>query len=206
TPEIVTDMGISVMKGLQSENMISVIKHFPGHGDTATDSHIGLPVVNHSLERLQNFELLPFAEAIKKDADAVMVAHILLPQIDPTYPSSMSKKIITDLLREDLNFKGVIMSDDMTMGAILKNYDIKEAAIASVQAGTDLLLVCHNFNNVTYVINGIKEAVQNGSISEERINESVYRILKLKDQYNLTDEKIESIDVNELNKLVENLF
>lgn len=205
-PKIVKEMGLSVMKGMQEQRMIPVVKHFPGHGNTATDSHVGLPVENHSLPMLQSFELIPFIEAINNNADAVMVAHILLPQIDPEHPSSMSKKIITHLLREDLNFNGVIMSDDMTMGAILKNYDIKEAAITSVLAGTDVLLVCHNFNNVTYVINGIKEAVENGSISEEKINESVYRILKLKEKYNLTDEKVVSINVDEINTMVNRLL
>jgi beta-N-acetylhexosaminidase len=204
-PKIVKEMGISIMKGLQDQNIISVVKHFPGHGNTATDSHVGLPVENHSLQMLKSFELLPFIEAINNNADAVMVAHILLPQIDPEHPSSMSKKIITDLLREDLKFKGVVMTDDMTMGAILKNYDITEAAITSILAGTDIILVCHQFKNITSVIHGIKEAVENGVISEERLNESVYRILKLKEKYNLTNKKIESIDVNEINNMVDNL-
>jgi beta-N-acetylhexosaminidase len=206
TPDIVKEMGIREMKGMQDQQIIPVVKHFPGHGNTDTDSHIGLPVENHSLEMLHNFELIPFIEAINHNADAIMVAHILLPHIDPEYPSSMSKTIMTDLLRKELHFNGVIMTDDMTMGAILKNYDLKDAAITSIIAGTDIVLVCHQMNNVTYVLNGIKEAVEKGILSEERINESVYRILKLKEKYHLTDEKIDAVDVHALNHLVDLLF
>ena len=108
---------------------------------------------------MKSFELIPFAEAIKNNADAVMIAHILLPKIDSENPSSMSKIIITDILRKDLNFNGVIITDDMTMGAIVKNYNISEAAVKSVKAGTDIVLVCHGYDNEVAVINALKNAV-----------------------------------------------
>lgn len=201
-PETVSSMGIQVMKGLQSNGVISVIKHFPGHGDTSEDSHNVLPVVRHDLDRLKNFELIPFSRAIENDADAVMVAHILLPEIDKENPASLSKTIITDILRTDLMFNGVVITDDMTMGAIVEKYDIGDAAVKSINAGSDIVLVCHGYDRGIAVIKALKEAVEAGVINEDRINSSVYRILKLKQKYNLSDEKIKSIDVNNINSLI----
>lgn len=200
--ETVSDLGIQTMKGIQSKGVISVVKHFPGHGDTSVDSHIGLPTIDHDLERLKDFELVPFKKAIENDADAVMVAHILLNKIDPDYPSSLSKVIITDLLRKDLGFEGVVVSDDMTMGAIVENYEIGDAAIKAIDAGCDIVLVAHGFENSLVVINSIKEALINETILEERLNESVYRILKLKEKYNLTDDKIDAINIEEINNKI----
>lgn len=180
---IVSRMGIPTMKGIQSENIIPVIKHFPGHGDTSVDSHIDLPVVNKNLAQLEALELIPFENAINQGADVVMAAHILLPKIDPAYPSSMSEYVIDGLLREQLDFDGVIMTDDMTMGAIVNHYGIGEAAVRSIQAGSDIILVAHGAENAVSTIQAIRAAVQNGQISEQRINESVLRILHLKDQY-----------------------
>ncbi|QGU96866.1 beta-N-acetylhexosaminidase [Clostridium bovifaecis] len=205
-PDVVSNLGIETMKGIQSENVIPVVKHFPGHGDTSVDSHIGLPTVNNDLNRLQSFELIPFAEAIEKSADAVMIAHILLPKIDKENPSSMSKIIITDILRADLKFNGVVITDDMTMGAITKNYNISKAAIKSVEAGSDVILVCHGYENEIKVINDLKDAVSKGEISEQRIDESVYRILKLKGKYNLNDNIIDSIDVDRINNKIRTLL
>lgn len=197
--EIVADLGIATMKGLQAEEVIPVIKHFPGHGDTSVDSHIGLPLIEKSLEELKRFELKPFSEAIEVGADAVMIAHILFPKIDPDSPSSMSKTIVTDILRNQMNFQGVIITDDMTMGAITEHYSIGEATVRSVEAGTDIILVCHYHDKQLEAINALKEAIEEGIISEERIDESVYRILSLKEKYNLKDESIEGLDIDPIN-------
>lgn len=204
--EIVRDLGIETMKGIQSGGIISVIKHFPGHGDTSVDSHIGLPTVEHDIERLNSLELVPFRDAIKDGADTVMVAHILLSKIDPDYPSSLSKTIITDILREQLGFNGVVISDDMTMGAIVENYELGNAAIKSINAGSDIVLVAHGFDNSLAVINSIKEAVTNEIISEERLNESVYRILSLKQKYNITDDIKDSIDIEGINNSIQEIL
>lgn len=199
---IVSSLGIQTMKGIQSQNIIPVVKHFPGHGDTSVDSHMGLPSVNNDLKRLKSFELIPFAEAIKNNADAVMIAHILLPKIDSENPSSLSKIIITDILRTDLKFNGVIITDDMTMGAIIKNYNIGQAAVKSVKAGTDIVLVCHGYDNEVAVINAMKSAVSKGEISKQSIDQSVYRILSLKKKYKLKDEIIKSVDVDGINNKI----
>lgn len=187
TAETVSAMGIKVMKGIESEGIIPVIKHFPGHGDTAVDSHIGLPIINHSLERLNNFEIVPFKHAIDEEADVVMVAHILLSKLDSGYPASMSREVIENMLRDQLGFEGVIITDDMTMGAIVKNYSIENAAIQSIKAGVDILLVGHGYENALATLNIIKSEVDKGNITVERIDESVYRILRLKDKYGLSN-------------------
>ncbi|MDP4179633.1 MAG: beta-N-acetylhexosaminidase [Bacillota bacterium] len=199
-PELVKKLGVSTMKGLQDENIISVVKHFPGHGDTLVDSHKGLPVVNYDLTRLNKFELIPFREAIKNNADAVMAAHILLPKIDPLYPASLSKNIITNILREEMGFDGVVMTDDLTMGAIEKNYKIENAAVKSINAGCDETLVCHDYKKVAMVIGALKKAVEEGTISTERLDQSVYRIIRLKNKYNLKDEKLGNVDVKKINE------
>jgi len=203
---IVTKLGIKTMDGMASSNIIPVVKHFPGHGDTSVDSHIGLPVVNKDLESLSNFELVPFKEAIKKNVDTVMVSHIVLNKIDATYPASMSKTVITDILRTSLNFSGVVITDDMTMGAIIKNYDIGDAAVKSINAGSDIVLVCHGYNNELKVINSIKTALSSNVIQESRLDESVYRILKLKEKYNINNVVISPVNISNLNDKIESLF
>lgn len=202
---LVSRLGIQTMKGIQSQNVISVVKHFPGHGDTSVDSHLELPVIQKSLEDLQKLELVPFKDAIEDGADVVMIAHILLPKIDPSFPSSMSHEIITGILREQLQFDGVVMTDDMTMKAILGNYDIAQAAVEAVKAGNDIVLIAHDYTNVKKAIDAIVEAVNNGQISENRINESVNRILLLKEKYRLTNDKVKDVNVQKLNEEIEEL-
>ena len=167
-PDLVRKLGIQTMKGIQSQNVISVVKHFPGHGDTSVDSHADLPLINNDLERLKSFELIPFKDAIENNADGVMVAHILLPKIDSENPASLSKAVITDILRGKLNFNGVVITDDMTMGAIMKNYNIEEAALKSINAGSDIILVCHGYNNEVEVINALKKAVGDGTLTDRK--------------------------------------
>jgi len=197
--EVVSKLGVQTMKGIQSGGIISVVKHFPGHGDTSVDSHLGLPQVNHDLNRLKGFELVPFNAAIKNNADGVMIAHILLSKIDPQNPASMSRTIITDLLRGQMKFSGVVFTDDMTMGAIVKNYDIGAAAIKAVNAGADVVLVCRGYRDETAVLDALRNAAAAGAIPVGRIDESVYRILKLKRKYNLADSRKAQLDVNRIN-------
>ncbi|WP_416141572.1 beta-N-acetylhexosaminidase [Lysinibacillus capsici] len=205
-PAIVSKLGIQTMKGLESEQVIPVVKHFPGHGDTSVDSHLELPKVTKSLNDLNQLELVPFKEAINNGADVVMVAHILLPKIDPQYPSSMSKEIITGTLRKQLGFDGVVMTDDMTMKAITNHYAIGQAAVDSIKAGSDIILIAHEYANITAAIEAVKVAVSNGEITEERINESVQRILKLKEKYQLVNQPVPAVDINKLNTDIEKVL
>ncbi|MBW4829331.1 MAG: beta-N-acetylhexosaminidase [Clostridiaceae bacterium] len=205
TKDIVSKHGIQVMKGIKSNNVIPTIKHFPGHGDTFIDSHLDLPAVNKDLEELRKMELIPFKEAIDMGADMVMVGHMLFPKIDSENPATFSKEIITNLLRKDLNYDKVIVTDDMTMGAITKNYNIEKVAIKSLKAGADIILICHSYEDQIKVIESIKEAVKSGEILEKEIDEKVYRIVKLKEEYGLRDDIIESISIEKIDKKMNDL-
>lgn len=180
--KIVEAMGIATMQGLKDEDVIPVIKHFPGHGDTEVDSHIGLPVVEKSIDQLYDFEFVPFKKAIESGADAVMVSHILMKQIDDKNPATLSYNLITKILRNDMKFSNVIITDDMCMKAITNRLSVEEASIKSIKAGSDIILIGSDIGKTNSVIEKIKLAVERNEISEKRIDESVYRILKLKEK------------------------
>lgn len=173
--DLVSNMGINFTKGLEDNGVIGVYKHFPGHGDTDIDSHEALPIINKSLDDLKSFELVPFKSAVKAGAKMIMVGHIAIPQIthDNT-PASLSKEVI-DILKNDLNYNGLIVTDALNMGAINDNYSNEEAYIKAIEAGNDLLLIPSDGINT---INIIKDKV-----SLDRINESAYKILKFKYDY-----------------------
>lgn len=204
-PSIVSKHGLVTMNILKENNIIPVVKHFPGHGDTSVDSHLALPIVEHDIERLMSFELIPFKEAINNGSDVVMVSHILLPKIDKDNPSSLSNEVINNILRKKLNFNGVVITDDLTMGAILENFNIGNAAVKALNAGNDLLLICHNYENVKIALNAIKTAVKNGILTEKRIDESLYRILSLKEKYNLIDNKLPKVYLKDLNDKINSI-
>lgn len=204
-PEIVSSLGIESMKGIRDKGVIPVVKHFPGHGDTIVDSHIGLPTVEYELDRLKSFEFVPFQAAIDHGTDAVMIAHILMEKIDPLYPATLSKTLITDILRKDIGFEGLVVTDDMTMGAIIKNYSIEDAVVGSIAAGSDIILICHGYDNQQVAINAVKAAVRDGILTEGRIEESVKRILKLKQKYELTNQAIDSVNVDEINEKIDGI-
>ncbi|WP_440119166.1 beta-N-acetylhexosaminidase [Paenibacillus sp. QZ-Y1] len=197
--ELVSRMGIAEMKGLRSEGIIPVVKHFPGHGDTSVDSHLDLPVVNKTEKQLAQLEWIPFQAAVKEQVEAVMVAHILYPKLDPDHPASLSDVIIGQHLRGKFKYDGVVITDDLSMGAIAKNYKLSEAAVETVQAGSDILLVAHSYESAKTIFDTLMSAVKSGKIAETRIDESVYRILALKQKYKLSDEKQSAEDLKQLN-------
>ena len=202
--------GMSAVESMEEQGgVIPVVKHFPGHGDTLVDSHVALPVVDKSLEELWQSELVPFNMTLNQEdyfgaqagpsAPAVMVAHILLSQVDPDYPASLSHRVVTGLLREEMGFDGVVCTDDLTMGAVSNTYGMGEAAVLAVEAGCDLLLVCHGADNLTAARDALLEAVDSGRLSPERLDESVKRILSLKAEYGLTNDPVDTPDVDALN-------
>ena len=200
----VAGLGPAAARRMMDQGIIPAVKHFPGHGDTAVDSHVGLPVVDKSPEELEETELIPFRAAIQSagtdgQVPAVMVAHILLTQLDPERPASLSPAVVTGLLREELGFAGAVLTDDLTMGAVTQSYGLGEAAVLAVEAGCDILLVCHGQDSVPAVRTALLEAVASGRITTERLDESVYRILRLKTEYALTNEPVSPPDLEALN-------
>lgn len=200
----VAGLGPAAARRMMDQGIIPAVKHFPGHGDTVVDSHVGLPVVDKSLEELEKTELIPFRAAIQSagtdgQVPAVMVAHILLTQLDPERPASLSPAVVTGLLREELGFAGAVLTDDLTMGAVTQSYGLGEAAVLAVEAGCDILLVCHGQDSVPAVRTALLEAAASGRITAERLDESVYRILRLKTEYALTNEPVSSPDLEALN-------
>ena len=200
----VAGLGPAAARRMMDQGIIPAVKHFPGHGDTVVDSHVGLPVVDKSLEELEKTELTPFRAAIQSagtdgQVPAVMVAHILLTQLDPERPASLSPAVVTGLLREELGFAGAVLTDDLTMGAVTQSYGLGEAAVLAVEAGCDILLVCHGPDSVPAVRTALLEAAASGRITAERLDESVYRILRLKTEYALTNEPVSPPDLEALN-------
>lgn len=180
------------VKGLQNENVSAVLKHFPGHGDTATDSHTGAASVSHTKKRLNEVEFKPFISGIKAGADAVMVGHIMVPKVESgKIPASLSKKMITDILRNELKFNGLIITDALDMGAISKYYSSENAAIKAFQAGADLLLMPYRIDRAYH---GMIKAVKDGRISEARLNASLRRILEVKEKRGILDKVVNSLD------------
>lgn len=191
-PEMVSNCVQRAFSGMQDALMLPTAKHFPGHGDTNVDSHLGLPVVKKTKEDLYKLELRPFIDAIKSGIDGIMLSHILYQQLDPIYPSSLSYEVITKLLKEELGFKGLITTDSLTMGAIWQKYSIPEIIEYGVNAGNDILVFCGKalLEEQETIVNTFYELVKSGKISEKRIDESVEKILTLKKKYNMKPKKV----------------
>ncbi|MGB3670041.1 MAG: glycoside hydrolase family 3 N-terminal domain-containing protein [Phormidesmis sp.] len=179
--EIVAQLTSAFVKGTQARTyghaVLTSAKHFPGHGDTETDSHLSLPVVNHDFERLQALELVPFERAIAAGVDSIMTAHLHIPQLDPDYPSTLSKITLSGLLRRDLGFDGLIVTDALVMGGITQQYGAAEAAVLAVAAGADILLMPED---AQAAIAAICEAVNTGRLAAADILRAVERIWRAK--------------------------
>ena len=213
-PADVARFGIAFMEGMQSENVLATAKHFPGHGDTAVDSHRGLPVINFSRERLEKTEFVPFRRLIDAGIGSVMISHISMPQLDstevkplkesvkPAYadsevitegttiPATLTSNIVTDILKKDMKFDGLVVTDAMDMSGLTLYFNQDEGAVRAILAGNDVLL---KPSNADASIRGVREAVKSGRITEERINESVRKILAWKYRLGLSEKKITPI-------------
>lgn len=182
-PERVAEHGVAVIKAFQEKGLSAAAKHFPGHGDTNVDSHMGLATVEHDLDRLQQVELKPFIEAIRAGVDVIMTAHVIFPAIEPErIPATLSRPVLTGLLREDLAYDGIIVTDCLEMHAIAKFFGIGEGAVKAIEAGADVVLVSHTLNDQIEAIEAVKHAVRTGRISEKTIDAAVTRILALKNK------------------------
>jgi len=184
TPETVSSYGIQMMRGLKNSGVMAVLKHFPGHGDTSVDSHLDLPVIDKPLCELEKADFMPFKNAIDCGAEAVMTSHILFPQIcNDNYPATMSRTIITGLLKERMGFKGLVMTDCLEMDAIKKYYGTAKGAVEAIKAGADMVFISHSAGLVKEAVELIENAVMTGELPVERLDEAVDKILKYKSKY-----------------------
>lgn len=192
-PNTVYDMATSLKNGIEDNLVNTCIKHFPGHGDTETDSHFEIPIINKTLDELENSDLLPFIKSIN-DTNMIMVGHIALPKItNSSIPASLSKEIVTDLLKNKYNYKGLVITDALNMGSLTNNYSDKEIYTMAINAGVDLLLMPNGSKNA---IKYIKEAIDDEEMDINTINESVRKILT----YKYSNIKENYLDKSYLNK------
>lgn len=192
-PNTVYDMATSLKNGIEDNLVNTCIKHFPGHGDTETDSHFEIPIINKTLVELENSDLLPFIKSIN-DTNMIMVGHIALPKItNSSIPASLSKEIVTDLLKNKYNYKGLVITDALNMRSLTDNYSDKEIYTMAINAGVDLLLMPNGSKNA---IKYIKEAIDDEEIDINTINESVRKILT----YKYSNIKENYLDKSYLNK------
>ena len=185
SPDDVSRFGQAAMRGMQEAGVIAALKHFPGHGDTDIDSHLDLPVISHDMERLEQVELKPFVDCIRHGAATIMSAHVYFPAIEkrPNVPATLSRDVITGLLREKLQFKGVVTTDCMEMNAIAGTIGTAQGAKEAVKAGVDLVMVSHTYEFQKASIEAVIHAVNTGEISLQIIDDAVERIHTLKNQY-----------------------
>ena len=181
-PPLVEQLGTAFIAGLHDAGVLATAKHFPGHGATSQDSHVTLPVVTEDQSTLEQVDLPPFQAALRAGVDAVLVAHVSYPALDPNrgVPASLSKPIVSGLLRGQLGFNGAVISDDLGMRAITDHYSLGEAAVQAILAGEDMVILTTPANETDTVVSALVSAVSSGRISEQRLNESVTRILRLK--------------------------
>jgi len=178
-PYVVAQLGSAYIRGLHNSGILAAAKHFPGHGDTSSDSHFVLPIVNQARDRLETVEMLPFRAALRSDVDMIMAAHVHYPALDPTpnLPASLSKPILTGILRQEMGFSGIIITDAMNMRAITDLMDSGQAAQSAFQAGADIILMPQD---LPAAYHALLSSVKTGEISITRVDESVRRILFLK--------------------------
>lgn len=183
-PHSVAQFGVRAAQGFMDGGTLCCVKHFPGHGDTDQDSHLALPCVDKSMEQLEQMELIPFRAAVEAGVPAVMTSHILYPQIEPeNVPATMSRRIMTGILREKLGFQGIIVSDGMEMAAIKANYGVCEGTLAAFRAGVDLVEITHGTLVACEAAQMILEAARNGGLDLEELDQSVQRILDAKEKW-----------------------
>ncbi|MBS0168561.1 beta-N-acetylhexosaminidase [Nitrospira sp. CMX1] len=183
TPTLVSELGVATVGGLQDNRVVACGKHFPGHGDTTSDSHKELPVVTASRDRLERIEFPPFRRAIAGGVSTMMTAHVQYQALDEQRPATLSPAIISKLLRQELYYDGVVLTDDLEMHAIIDHYGIGDAAVLAIQAGCDMPLICRDRNRVVTAMHAVSKAVANTDISSQRLAQSLARIRRLKDRY-----------------------
>ena len=182
--EDVARLGSAIIRAMQEEGLAACGKHFPGHGDTSTDSHLELPLVEHPPERLREVEFLPFRAAIEAGAATIMTAHVLVPALDEQRPATLSKRVVRGLLREELHYHGVIVSDDLEMKALANDYKVPESAVLAVEAGCDSLLICSGDVDVqAAALEAIVHAVETERLPLTRVEDALRRQQRAKERF-----------------------
>ena len=182
--EEVARIGSAIVRTLQAEGIAACGKHFPGHGDTSTDSHHELPLVEQPPERLRAVEFRPFAAAIEAGVATIMTAHVFVPSLDEQRPATLSSRIVTEILRQELRFDGVILSDDLEMKAIAADYPVQEAAVLAVEAGCDGVLICSGDHDTqARALEAIVHAVEEGRIRQSRVDDALKRLRRAKERF-----------------------
>ena len=204
--EIVAKLGVAMMKGLKDSGIIAVGKHYPGHGDTYEDSHEELPVLQHNYERLIDVELYPFKVAIENGMDSLLVSHLFYPRIDSENIATLSRIFLFEILRKELGFRGIVITDDMIMKGLTDTNSIPEASLKALKAGVDILLIGSGYENILNSVDRIKQAVLDGEIQEFEIDRKVYNILRIKKQYGINNKIVKSVDVFEINNKINELL
>ena len=182
-PQQVADLGAALIQALQMGGVAACGKHFPGHGDTHTDSHFDLPRLDHDLERLRRVELLPFAAAIRAGVASIMTTHVCYTTLDAAHPVTLSEAVIEPLLRRELGYDGVVVTDDMEMLAIMDHYGIEEASVRALRAGCDQILICHRAELQAAAYEAIVRAVETGELPRARLLQAAVRIGRMKQRY-----------------------
>lgn len=183
-PAVVARLGAAIIRALQKEGIAACGKHFPGHGDTSVDSHEALPVVEHDRRRLEEIEFVPFRAAIEAGVAAIMTAHVLVPEVDRDVVASFSPRIVTDILKTSMGFRGVVVSDDLGMKAVSATTPLPEASVAAIRAGCDVVLLCNSTQDEQWAaIEALIRAVESGQISQKRIDDAWQRQRVVKEQF-----------------------
>jgi beta-N-acetylhexosaminidase len=182
-PDLVGRLGAAVVRGLQDGGLVACAKHFPGHGDTSIDSHLDLPVVDHSMSRLRDVELRPFRQAIEAGVAMVMSAHVLVRELDDRRPGTLSPAVVNGLLRKDLGFAGVVPTDDLDMKGVAKQWRPAQIAVMAAQAGCDLLCFCRDHDAQVEGIEGLIRAVESGEVHFRDAEAAETRIRRLKERF-----------------------
>jgi beta-N-acetylhexosaminidase len=180
----VATLGAAIVRALQDEHVAACGKHFPGHGDTSTDSHLELPLVEHPPERLRELEFLPFKAAIEAGVATIMTAHVLVPALDEKRPATLSPRIVSDILRAELKFDGVILSDDLEMKALANDYAVPEAAVLAIQAGCDGVLICSGAHETqAAALEALIHAVEQERLPMTRVQDAIRRQQRAKERF-----------------------
>jgi beta-N-acetylhexosaminidase len=182
-PDLVGRLGVAMIEGLQGGGVVASAKHFPGHGDTDLDSHLELPTVEQSRSRLQDVEIRPFKRAIAAKVATIMMAHVLYPELDPEYPASISKPVVDGILRRELKYDGVVLTDDLEMKAVADRWTPDTSAVLALQAGCDIVPVCSTHDAQVTAMEGAVRAAEAGEVPFKAMDDSLRRIKSLKERY-----------------------